>query len=34
MRLTATRIGEPERVVPLRRACGLYVDWYRYSRNK
>lgn len=26
-----TRDGEPERMVPLRRACGRYVDWYTAS---
>jgi len=31
VQLTATRVGGRERVVPLRQACGKYVDWYRYS---
>lgn len=29
--VAATRHGARERVVPLRRACGRYVDWYRVS---
>jgi hypothetical protein len=29
--LIATRLGPPEHVVPLRKACGRYVDWYRSS---
>ena len=27
--LAATRLDEPERLIPLARACGRYVDWYR-----
>jgi hypothetical protein len=29
--LVATRTGEQVRTVPLRQACGRYVDWYRLS---
>jgi hypothetical protein len=29
--LAATRAGLRAHVVPLRRACGRYVDWYRFS---
>lgn len=29
--LAFTRAGERDRVVPLRRACGRYVDWLRLS---
>ena len=29
--LALTRIGARDRVVPLRRACGRYVDWYSAS---
>lgn len=25
----ATRIPDTRRLVPLRRACGKYVDWFR-----
>ena len=25
----AVRVDRPGRVLPLRRACGRYVDWYR-----
>jgi hypothetical protein len=31
--LVATRVDKPGRVVPLGRACGKYVDWYRLSRD-
>jgi hypothetical protein len=27
--VVATRVDQPGRLVPLRRACGEYVDWYR-----
>jgi hypothetical protein len=27
--LVATRAGTRTRIVPLREACGRYVDWYR-----
>jgi hypothetical protein len=27
--LVATRVGETDRVIPISRACGRYVDWYR-----
>ena len=27
--LIATPVGKPEHVVPISRACGRYVDWYR-----
>jgi hypothetical protein len=27
--VAATRIDAPGRTIPLRRACGRYVDWYR-----
>jgi hypothetical protein len=27
--LAFTRAGDRDRVVPLRAACGRYVDWYR-----
>jgi hypothetical protein len=30
--LVATPVS-PERVVPVRRACGRYVDWYRPARG-
>jgi hypothetical protein len=30
--IVATRIHPHEHLVPLRRACGRYVDWYRLSR--
>lgn len=30
--LVATRLA-PERVVPIRQACGRYVDWYRGARG-
>lgn len=29
--LAATRSNVDARIVPLRKACGKYVDWYRYS---
>jgi hypothetical protein len=29
--IAATRIPDSRRIVPLRRACGQYVDWYRLS---
>ena len=29
----ATRVDEPGRVVPLARACGRYVDWYRLASD-
>jgi hypothetical protein len=32
-RVIATRVGVPERIVPLARACGRYVDWYRAARQ-
>ena len=28
-RIAAVRTDVPARTVPLRRACGRYVDWYR-----
>jgi hypothetical protein len=31
--LVATRAGSREQVVPMRRACGRYVDWYRSARQ-
>ena len=31
--LAATRVDEPGRLVPLARACGKYVDWYRLRRE-
>jgi hypothetical protein len=27
----AVRVDRPGRVVPLARACGRYVDWFRAS---
>ena len=27
--LAATRVDEPGRLIPLGRACGRYIDWYR-----
>jgi hypothetical protein len=27
--LIATRVGQKDKVVPIRKACGRYVDWYR-----
>jgi hypothetical protein len=27
--LVATRVGEQDRLIPIHRACGRYVDWYR-----
>jgi hypothetical protein len=30
--VTATRVDDPGRLVPLRRACGRYVDWYDTRR--
>ncbi|HXV06117.1 MAG TPA: hypothetical protein VFP23_09475 [Solirubrobacterales bacterium] len=33
--LVATRAGRADRVVPIDRACGRYVDWYHpYARGK
>jgi hypothetical protein len=29
--VVATRVPATERIVPLRRACGRYVDWYRLA---
>lgn len=29
--VAATRVGAPGATVPLRRACGRFVDWYRQS---
>jgi hypothetical protein len=31
--VAATRVDEPGRLVPLARACGRYVDWYRLDRD-
>ena len=31
--VAATRVDEPGRLVPLARACGKYVDWYRLRRE-
>jgi hypothetical protein len=31
--LVATPAGEPGRLVPLARACGRYVDWYRFDSD-
>jgi hypothetical protein len=31
--LAATRVDERGRLVPVRRACGRYVDWYRLGRE-
>jgi hypothetical protein len=31
--VVATRVA-PERVVPVRRACGRYVDWYRSAADR
>ena len=28
-RVVATPVGAPGRIVPIARACGKYVDWYR-----
>jgi hypothetical protein len=30
-RLTATRPSSSDRLIPLKKACGRYVDWYRPS---
>jgi len=30
--VAATRLGVPGTTIPLRRACGRYVDWYRLGR--
>jgi hypothetical protein len=27
--LVATRVGEKDRIVPIHKACGRYLDWYR-----
>jgi hypothetical protein len=29
--LAFTPAGERDRIVPLRAACGRYVDWYRLA---
>ena len=29
--IVATRAPATDRIVPLRRACGRYVDWYRLT---
>lgn len=29
----AVRAGERDRIVPVGRACGRYVDWYRSARR-
>jgi hypothetical protein len=29
--LAATRVPDTRRLLPLRNACGKYVDWYRLS---
>ena len=31
--VTATRVGARPRLIPLRAACGRYVDWYRVGRG-
>jgi hypothetical protein len=31
--VAATRVDRPGRLVPLSRACGRYVDWYRLDRD-
>jgi hypothetical protein len=31
--LAATRVGVAGRIVPLARACGSYVDWYRLEQD-
>lgn len=31
--VTATRVGVRPRLIPLRAACGRYVDWYRPGRG-
>ena len=30
--LAAVRVDDPGRLLPLRRACGAYVDWYQLRR--
>ncbi|MBA2793550.1 MAG: hypothetical protein H0U32_06110 [Thermoleophilaceae bacterium] len=32
--LTLVRLDVPRRLVPLRRACGRYVDWYTLGRRR
>lgn len=32
--LAAVRLDAPRRLVPLRRACGRYVDWYTLGRHR
>jgi hypothetical protein len=31
--VAATRVDQPGRLVPVARACGKYVDWYRLGRE-
>jgi hypothetical protein len=32
--LVATRAGETDHIVPIRHACGRYVDWYRSTGSR
>lgn len=32
--IAATRAPDTRRIVPLRRACGQYVDWFRFGRTR